>query len=382
MRMIKERNCPICNSANIKSVKKLTDYPAIVFPVDTNIVNNIDIKDLEVYSCKDCSHVYQVDMDQKFNEKLYGEYYKYYPYGEIECFVEHYREPFERIFSSYDIKKKSKRLLEIGVSSNEQLKFFNKHGYSSFGITPQATELDENIISSFYEEHDFNFKFDAIVSRFNLEHIVDLGNYFVKIMNDLNDNGLFIAQVPNTEYFIKEKILNFFAHEHTQYFNRKSIIRLFEEYGFLVEQVHSFESPSIIIVGRKALIQNIELDEYIESTIDIGNNIMNKIDNMLDGKVILYGASLSLTELLYRKDLKSNDNSKVLIVDDNPLISNMVMPLYDNEIVSYDKNLINPKDIIILVLNSVYHNKIIEKIRRDGLRNKVFAICKSGLEQV
>ena len=172
------KKCPICSSEKTAQVKIIDKYPAIIFPVDN--FSKIETKTLSIFCCQNCSHVFQCGIDSDFNERIYTEYYKYYPYSGVECFIECYRKPFERIFSTIENKTKGASLLEIGVSTSEQLDYFVNLGYKAVGITPQVVESND-IISSFYEEHSFKQKFDVIVSRFNLEHIVDLNHFMEKV---------------------------------------------------------------------------------------------------------------------------------------------------------------------------------------------------------
>lgn len=373
-----QKKCPICSSKKIKRIKQIENFPAIVFPVTQDIINSVKTKNLEVYFCEDCSHQYQNDINLKFNELLYTEYYKFYPYSGIECFAEHYREPFEKIFSSFIFHKEYKNLLEIGVSDSSQLDFFNNLSFDSYGITPQTTDLSSKIISSFYENYIFDNNFDVIVSRFNLEHIVNLDDFLKKVKNDLNDDGLFFVQVPNSEHFMKNNILNFYAHEHIHYFNPYSISKIFEKHGFFIERVYHANSPSIIIVGRKRIKNKTEVDQYFQVTETIRKKILEEINKNNERKIIIYGASLSLTEILYHSKLPKNINDKIIIIDDNPIVNGMFMPMFNNAILSYSKELISSQDLIILTLNAVYHSKVISKIRADGLMNDIYAINEFG----
>ena len=378
--MKKESRCPSCLSIETNVVKTIADYPAIIFPVDETLVESIDVKTLEICRCSACGHLFQQNIDLLFNKKIYTEYYEFYPYNDEEHFVEHYRLPFEKLFSSVLVDKDEKKLLEIGVSSRKQLEFFEDHGYVSMGITPQQID-DPSIVSSFYEDHDFGSKFDVIVSRFNMEHIIDLDVFMGKVHADLLDGGLFVAQVPNVDYYMSENILNFYAHEHSHYFTSKSLNTLLERHGFTIEAVCEYKNPSIIIVGRKASSARVSFDGYVESGAAISDEIMGLFGN--GQRVVLYGASLGLSELLYSRGLREDKGrDDVVVIDDNPLARNMFMPLFGKKIIPYEEYAPKKDDIIVLMLNSIYHDVIVERIRRDGCQNTVYAICSSGLQEL
>jgi hypothetical protein len=378
-KMSQETACPACLSAKNSIVKKIPDYPAIIFPVDEGLVESIDVKTLTIHRCSDCNHLFQKDIDLLFNEKIYTEYYKYYPYNEDEYFAEHYRLPFEKMFSSLFSDGEEKRLLEIGVSSGEQLKLFERFGFESKGITPQKIK-DQKIIRSFYEDHNFNIKFDVVVSRFNMEHIIDLDVFLEKVSNDLCEGGFFVAQVPNAAHYMSENILNFYAHEHVHYFTMTSMSALLERHGFVIEAMRSYHNPSIIVAGRKTSEVQISFDKYVKKSCAIADAVMSLFSQRK--RIILYGASLSLSELLYDKGLKEANASEIIIIDDNPVMENMSMPLFRCRIIPYEKSIIAHDDIILLLLNPMYHRIIVEKIRGGGHQNRIYSLCSSGFKEL
>lgn len=375
--------CPVCSSRDVSSLKKHKAYPAIVFPVDSDV--DVEKQDLEIYSCLACSHVFQVNIDVEFNNRLYTKYYKYYPYSNAEFFQKHYRVPFENIFQTFVASRKSGQLLEIGVSDARQLDFFDQYKFTSSGITPENISHPK-IISSFYEDYEFEEKFDVIVSRFNLEHILNLDVFMSKVAGDLKKNGIFIAQVPNVEVYKRENILNFFVHEHTHYFNKASITKLFERCNFSVEAVYDFQSPSLIIVGVLNGKRSEESEvEYLEATSKIKNDLDTLMEKAFseDRTIILYGAGLSLSEMLRDNGaIESKSKNNVLIFDDNPLIEGKNMPSSSLPIEPFNANKVKDNDLIILILNSVYHKSVIEKIRAQNLKNEIYCINRHGLTKV
>lgn len=375
--------CPVCSCNDTGLLELIPNYPAIIFPVDAGI--DVDTKDLEIHQCRQCTHVFQTNVDADFNALLYTKYYKYYPYGNAEFFMKHYREPFERIFSGFVASRASGDLLEIGVSDPKQLDYFNNFDFDTIGLTPEDIK-HPSIISSFYEDHKFDNKFNAIVSRFNLEHIVDLDIFMRKINDDLNDNGIFIAQVPNVESYICENILNLYAHEHIQYFNKKSLTTLFEAHGFSVEAAYNYKSPSLIIVGVKNVDkEQRNIENYAKDTKEIKRDIKSLVEKYFScsQKIVFYGASLSLNGLLYGGDNFISENAdNIIILDDNPIITEKNIPSLNIPIQLYHPDLIAEGDVIILTLNSVYHHTVIEKMKRDGISNDVYGINQYGLEKI
>ena len=155
--------------------------------------------------CNSCEHIFLTDIDRDFNSKIYSEYYYLYPFSELEFMMEAYRKPFEKIFNYFSHHEAPKKnLLEIGCSSEQQLDIFISKGYECTGISPGAESSENiNLIDGFYESVKFESNFDYIVSRFNLEHIIDLNKFLKKVYKELRDDGLFFVQVPNVLSFLK-----------------------------------------------------------------------------------------------------------------------------------------------------------------------------------
>lgn len=352
-------------------------FPAIIFPVDAGI--DVDCKDLAISECLDCRHAFQTDIDANFNQALYTKYYKYYPYGSAEFFLDHYRQPFERLFSAMVASKKSGRLLEIGASDEAQLKTFSDHGFDVMAISPDAGE-GSRVISAFYEDHTFNDKFDVLVSRFNLEHIVDLDVFMSKASEDLNEGGFLIVQVPNVSAYRDSNIINFYVHEHTHYFTRESLEGLFKRHGFSIEALHSYNSPSLIIIGSKEKPNAATQDQYKTVTGAVVDEVRQLVTESVNAneKVAFYGAGLSLTGLLYSHN-ETATLKNILVFDDNPIVQGKILPGTDIHIQKPDLSKLPASGTIILALSPIYHDTVISKIRGAGCQNRIYCINEQGL---
>jgi hypothetical protein len=379
LKMTESTKCPACQSDIIHKFKLMDSFPAIVFPVSGEQKQIIESKQLESLICEYCNHIFQINIDLPFIEKIYNTYYENYPFSDIECFVEHYRKPFEETISFVLENKRGNSALEIGVSSSNQLKYLQQLGLDAIGITPEDIQ-DELVINSFYEDHQFEKKFAYIVSRFNLEHITDLELFMQKLRSDLVDDGLFIVQVPNIEFFISQNILNFCAHEHIHYFNKTSLSMLLQRHGFVVDIIRYDDSPSIIAVARKTKDKAPNFTNHKDNMSIICDQLL-ELFSKHNGRIVIYGASLSLTEILYSKQFDSIDSEKFVIVDDNPVVHGLYMPNYANKIISYDELVLKANDIVLLTLNATYHQTVLKKIKDDGTLAYTYCIDRNGLHK-
>ena len=196
------KSCPICKSDKIKTFVEVEKLPLIFFPVPKDIRNKIHKRKLKSYLCKTCSHIFKDPINSKEASIIYGRYYLYYPFENLESMNSVYRQPFKTIFEHKLAtcrfrRQRNQSLLEIGCSSGKQLEFYKKYGIKAYGIDPSplTKKSNKNLISGFYEDYNFNGRFNIIVSRFHLEHTNDIEKFFMKVRKDLDDDGLLFIQV-------------------------------------------------------------------------------------------------------------------------------------------------------------------------------------------
>ncbi len=146
-------------------------------------------------------------------------------------------------------KNKKRMLLDIGSGPGLFLNTADKLGIDAMGIEPslQAYKYSKkkykcNVVNSTIEGlKGYNKKFDFIHSSLVLEHILDPLAFVEKSKAMLAPNGLFCIIVPN-DFNPVQTIIHSLGKpqwwvspfEHLNYFNRKSLRRLFEKAGMEV----------------------------------------------------------------------------------------------------------------------------------------------------
>lgn len=367
--------CPVCSENNVHKIFESLKYPALIFPVDLGYVDQIPMSPLIVNKCRVCSHEFQSSIDTSLLKNIYENLYRFYPFNfSSESFQGVYREPFLRAYQGMISHGDKGYLLEIGCGSVDSLKELDAPGIIAEGISPEApSESNSRITRGFFEEATLEPKYSYMVSRFNLEHIVDLDLHLDRIRSLLLHSGKVLVQVPNIEAFRNNGIFHYFAHEHPHYFTQTSLLMLFGNKGFSIEAVNSRESPSLILLAsinkfstnvptRKNY--NLKLKEHLAT---IGES------------TIVYGASLNLAGLLYGGVIEI---SKVRVVDDNDNLWGRFMPGSDIVIESPHKVLSESSSAnVLLLLNSAYHKDLVKKIRKwnSNLRCFIPEVTPEGL---
>jgi hypothetical protein len=380
---VRHKFCPACGSSNINASICADQFPAILFPIEFEKRLNVATAPLNVMECTACDHIFLTDINLDFNRLIYSDYYYLYPYSSLESMQDTYRKPFERVFNFFADARNSngETLLEIGCSSPEQLQIFISKGYLCKGISPGANQLDSSfIVDGFYEETHFYTEFDCIVSRFNLEHIVNLDIYLKKVFKELKQEAHLFLQVPNVRAFLSGGMFGVFAHEHPHYFSEQSLSSVLQRAGFSIEHMQAdISSPSIIVVAKK-LNNSLSNGKILERNIEEIKKIKEVMRSEAGTSFIFYGASLSLSNLLYLdKDITEYEDS-LFVVDENPILHGKFMPNTKLEVLPLDSVKDPRNSILFVLLNSVYHPKVVPKIKGFGFK-KVFFISENGLKE-
>ena len=357
--------CPACKSPVVREVLYREDFPSILFPIELNKKDTVDTALLIAKECGVCSHIFLDKINSVFNKSIYRKYYYLYPYSNLDTMSLAYRRPFDEIFSRFCSESKNQSLLEIGCSTAEQLDIFIDRGFKCTGISPGSNEKDSpKIIDAFYEDSYFEHQFDCIVSRFNLEHVINLDLFVSKLRRDLKDGGRVFIQVPNAQAFVLSGLLNIFAHEHPHYFCLSSLRALFIRHGFEIEYLEGGDkTPSVILVAKKITVV-FAMPKYM---ISIKKNIQSILDiirsESRECRFIFYGAGLSLTGLLYLDGCISEYEELISVVDDNVILNGRYMPNTNIKIESSIEDANAHSSIVFLLLNSIYQARVIERLR-------------------
>ena len=369
-------HCPVCESEKLVAGPAYESLATFLFPMPADEAGNVERRKYASSVCTDCSHLFQPTIDNKLLAKIYGEYYQFYPLGTSPDFSPVYREPFDKLFellTTGGVTQGSK-LLEIGCSDPSNLAPYAQQGFDCTGIDPSPLtgesreEGQVRIVSGYYEDYDFDDPFDVIMSKFVLEHAVDLDGHVGKIAMDTAENGMVFIQVPNLMYYVNENQPFFLSHEHVQYFTLRSLATLFSRFDLKLVSALEVSRPSIIGCFTKSAkasglgaIDNpypLMRDFFgrMEALEDSARKILSQTD-----EVIFYGAGLLFWWIVELVD----KDKKIRVIDDNEDLHGLVMPSY-GYVVEKPNDVLNESDTpVMLTLNPIYHDKVISRIEND-----------------
>lgn len=219
-------------------------------------------KNYTVINCTNCGYAHinplpgQKEIEEYYEKKFYqnsktsyfDDYERDHDWWELN-YKELINKMEELHGASPKTKKRKKMLLDIGSGPGLFLNVASKLGIEALGIEPseKAFKYSKNkykcdVLNTTLEEvKGHRKKFDFIHSSLVLEHVLDPYVFIEKSMAMMADNGLFCIIVPNDFNTIQEINLKLGRQqwwvspfEHLNYFNPKSLRKLFEKAGLKV----------------------------------------------------------------------------------------------------------------------------------------------------
>ena len=254
--------CRLCDSQNVELVVKLEPIP-----LSENYCNDSDTGKravrypVDLYMCKDCGHVHQLDV---VDSKSLWENYTYYS-GEAIGMPEHFNQVAAKIIDAYKLPTNS-LVIDIGSNDGTLLRPFKNAGYRVLGIDPageiakMATEsgietipelmslsLAGNIRKKWGEAH--------IVCMFNaFAHADNMGDIAESIRAMLAPGGIFVFEAQYLLDIIDRMLIATIFHEHMSHHSVKALTIFFARYGLELIDVERVQIQHGSLIGSVQLI--------------------------------------------------------------------------------------------------------------------------------
>ena len=248
-----------CISCNNDIFKKYAD--------DSNL-------SLPVFCCKECGLLITGNSESEIVQKIKDLYKKkYWDSQNSEFSIDsEYSDIWHRgkkrdFLSQFAYCKpylqNKKTVLEIGAGTGATTFWLENKGYDITGIEPDARNVElinkklktGKIIQGFIEDLDVSGKYQIIWMSHVLEHLVRPDTFLTKIKNNLDENGIFFIEVPNSEH--KPTLFaSINENPHVYHFSKKSLTNIVEKAGYTVISCDYFRPASIFEGGIKKILKN------------------------------------------------------------------------------------------------------------------------------
>ncbi len=241
-------NCRICGSKNLSKVLELGPMPlANKFLNSKDIISPEHFYPLDIHFCNSCGLTQLttiVDKEEMFEE---------YPYfsSVSKTFVKHSEDLAKEVIDRF-IDDEYSLVVEIGSNDGVLLKPLIRQGISVQGVEPaknvakvaQASGVDtiidyftENIAKLIIEKKG---KAHVVFACNAFNHIDNLDTVMKGIYLILDDEGVFILEVPYIVDLLQNKSFDTMYHEMHSYFSVRPLVKLFEIYGMEIFDVNRF----------------------------------------------------------------------------------------------------------------------------------------------
>lgn len=367
-----------CNVCNQKLTDKVYESPASKSL--TSICKGTP-NPTEVYFCHHCSHVQTREFDDEL--AYYDTSYNILTNSEEEDQIYSLEDnktifrtdhQLETLLSKVDLFDGIK-LLDYGCGKSaimakllSRKKNVQAHVFdiSESYVPFWKSFLNEANWATYKTPDEWAGRFDLITSFFSLEHVSSLSKVITNIKSLLKEGGVFYAIVPN----FLTNVADLIVVDHPNHFTRSSIIELFTQAGFLIQEIDDKAHRGAFVI--KASLNSSKAHDYPRSTdetykevIKISNfwsHLSQKIADFESGHrfsdVAIYGAGF------YGAFIFRNLEHKGLIknfLDQNPHLKNTQL---------FDIDVIPPIDLpeniktVYVGLNPLHAKKIINEIPR------------------
>ena len=388
-----KNNCLVCKSHKIKKLFLNSRFPYFTSPLKKKKLSQLNFilknrkkfNKLNSWYCLDCSHTFLKEIpDMKVISELYNKFYNY-PSALKKGFDPIRDNNFLKIFKKKNnIIKKNSKVLEIGCFDgyiiNKLKKNFDVYGCDPSPGASIGIKKGLKIKRSFFTKNLYkNNKFDIIIARHILEHIVNLKNFLKDVKQNLSDKGYLVLEVPNIDFFLKKGLPSVFSLQHIQYFNSSSIEKLLSLNHLKIISLTKSDENLIIFAKKFEGKNKLKFKKKLHLQRKFKNNLLKikqKINNFIikesikNDEIVIWGAGgfgigfLNFFDL----DLKLIK----LFVDKDPqkvgckyygLEKSIFLPLF--------RYLNNSK---LIIITSMYSKQILKELRAKKIKKNIITL--------
>ena len=254
-------SCRLCDSLDVRLVVKLEPIPPQEMYFDNaEQARNVERFPVDVYMCKSCGHVQQMDI---LNSQALWDDYTYHS-ANAKGMVEHFQEVATHIINTYKPPNDS-LVIDVGSNDGSLLKPFKDKGFRVLGVDP-AKEIAESATDSgiytipelFTENlaHSIREQYGSasVITAFNsFAHADNLEDLTLGVIKLLKDDGIFVFEVQYLLDVIQKMLVGTIFHEHMSHHSLTPLKLFLERIGFTIINVSRshIQHGSLIGIAQK-----------------------------------------------------------------------------------------------------------------------------------
>lgn len=253
--------CRTCKGTNLYLFLPLGDHPlANGFLTEQQLAEPEPVFALDVYACLDCGLI-------QVRDNVPPEYFRHYVYvpGASPAMHEHF-DAFAGAVSDRFLESSDGLTVDIGCNDGLFLASLRDRGKRTLGIDP-ATNIVETTREKGIEVVDEYFTpalarqlrsergpARVIVTTNTFHHIDDLDAFTEGVTELLDDDGVFIVEVPHALELVEQNEFDGVYHEHVSQLTAKSFVDLYRRFGLEVFDIEPLDvhGGSMRVFARRA----------------------------------------------------------------------------------------------------------------------------------
>ena len=262
--------------------------------------------------------------------------------------------------------------LEVGAGDGFNLKILKSKKYTICDpfIKPK-NEKKIKFINQYYENTNFQEKFDTILMFSVLEHAYNFEKFLEKSKKNLKSNGHIFLSIPIIDEQFQNGDFNCLLHEHINYFSMEGIFNVFKKYKFRVKNFYVKNDNGFFCIVNEDKKLKLQLYSKIFNLKKVEQIFKKKIIsfskfliNNNKRRIVFYGANNGLNNLLYLANKKRKINYKnIFVVDSDSKKWNKRLSYFNKKIKS--PKFIKNSDLVCVTALS-FLNEINATLKKDN----------------
>jgi predicted SAM-dependent methyltransferase len=325
---IYRKKCSFCNQeGEMEKLFSLQNFPVFMGCTEDSIDKDIH-RAMNFCICENCGGV---QLNPCITESIV--YKKAHGSGTVgKAWEKHHKE-----FADFILKFNPPEILEIGASHNFLAKnYLKKSKNAIWNIIDPNADKKSSILNNLRHKQGFfsldypvDKKYDCIVHSHTFEHFLEIQLIVKKFFDILNPEGIMIFSVPNLQSHYENLFTNVMNFEHTVFLSELMIDSILMSSNFTIEEKkYHQDNHSIFYACRKncntTKLKNQKfysvnkkiLKKWYNHHVELVASLNNKIDNIKDRDIYLFGAHVT-TQFLLSFGLNTEKITCVLDNDKN-----------------------------------------------------------------
>lgn len=388
---IEKTECWSCGSKNLKhfcDVKKVPVHSVLCIESKHEAIN-FRTGDIKLAFCEDCGFVFNALFD--IANSAYSE--KYEATQSFSPTFNAFNEKLARgLIERFNLYEKD--IVEIGCGHGEFIKLLSDIGNNRcIGFDPAYREdvgvpaVDGKIsfVKDYYSEKYSHYKADFVCCKMTLEHIQDVYGFMTTVRKTVkNNNATIFFQIPNFEIILRNSAFWDIYYEHSSYFTKQSLFRLFERAGFSIIDIWTdFDDQYLMIEAGLTGENKISLESSELSKL---KDLVNKFEASCKDKIHEWSERFKLYSADNKKVVVWSSSSKAVafltalkpsvveyVIDINPRRQGYYMAGTGQEIKGPEFLKEYAPDVVI-IMNSVYLTEIKGILAKLGVKTNILTV--------